>query len=169
MAIGEPPRRDSPVAFHSSGGAGGASTGDFFLQNVDDGAPYDTSSVNAFAPAFLVDGEWRAGLFAASAGVAGVVPTGEHHELTTGTSTTRALTYPHAGVGIRYVQATVGPLFPWYLGLGGKARVAVWEGLELTAAGVYGVPLDVERSGGEPAFSPLPLYAAWGGVGWVFD
>lgn len=169
VALVAPPREQSPLAVHAAVGAGWASTGDFFLQNVGDGAPYDTSSVNAFAPAFLVDGEWRAGLFAASAGVAAVVSTGEHHELTTGESTTRAFTYPHLGVGLSYVQATVGPMFPWYLGVGGKARVAAWKGLEVTAAGVYGVPLEVAREAGEPSFQPLPLYTAWGGVGWVFD
>ncbi|MBM4393489.1 MAG: hypothetical protein FJ090_20385 [Deltaproteobacteria bacterium] len=169
IAIVMPAREQSPLAVHVTLGGGWLSTGDFFLQNVESGAPYDESSVNAFAPVLSADGEWRAGLFAASVGATALLATGEFHSLTTGDTSTNAFVYPHAGVGLTYVQATVGPLFPWYLGVGGKARVAVWEGLEVSAGGVYGVPLDIARSGNDPAFTPQPAYAAWGGAGWVFD
>ncbi len=169
VALVMPARETSPLAVHVALGGGWVSTGDFFLQNVESGAPYDESSVNAFAPVLSADGEWRSGLFAASVGATALIATGEFHSLTTGTDATSAFVYPHAGVGLTYVQATVGPLFPWYMGVGGKARVAVWKGLELTAGGVYGVPLEIARTDSEPSFTPLPAYAAWGGVGWAFD
>ena len=158
-----------PISVHVAAGAGWMSTGDWFLLNVAAGAPYDESTVNAVAPALLADVEYRSGLFAASAGVSGQVSTGEFHELATGADSTRAFVYPHAGVGLPWVQATVGPLFPWYLGLGLKGRVPVTSGLEIVANGVVGVGLPVERGGDEPAFEPLPVVSIWGGAGWRFD
>jgi hypothetical protein len=72
-------------------------------------------------------------------------------------------------VGLKWVQATVGPMFPWYLGLGAKARVAVLGDIEVTGSFTYGLPFTIAREEGEPDFEPEPLYAAWGGLGWRFD
>lgn len=159
----------SPLSVHVSAGAGWMSTGDWFLQNVDNGAPYEESTVNAVAPALAADAQFRTGLFAVSAGLSGQIATGDHHELPTGTDTTRTFLYPHVGVGVPWVQATVGPLFPWYLGVGLKGRVPVTAGLEVVASAVYGVGLTVPRADGEPDFEPLPVISAWGGAGWRFD
>lgn len=167
--VAPPSEKVKPVSVHVAGGVGWMSSGDWFLLNVDAGAPYDTSTVNAVAPALAADVQYRKGLFAASAGVSGQVATGEFHELTTGTSSTRTFVYPHAGVGLPWVQATVGPLFPWYVGVGLKGRVPVTAGLEVVASAVYGVGLAVPRSDGEPDFEPLPVISAWGGAGWRFD
>jgi hypothetical protein len=125
--------------------------------------------VNAVAPALAADAQFRTGLFAVSAGLSGQIATGDHHELPTGTDTTRTFLYPHVGVGVPWVQATVGPLFPWYLGVGLKGRVPVTAGLEVVASAVYGVGLTVPRADGEPDFEPLPVISAWGGAGWRFD
>jgi hypothetical protein len=158
-----------PFAVHVGAGVGWASTGDWFLQNVSAGAPYDKTSVNAVAPAFEADVAYRTGLFAASVGLSAQVATGDFHELPTGNDTTRTFLYPHVGVGLPWVQATIGPMFPWYVGVGAKARVPVTAGLEVVGNAVYGVGMEVARAEGEPAFQPLPAIAAWAGAGWRFD
>lgn len=168
VALVAPTVAHKPLALHAAVGAGWLSTGDFFLLNVAAGAPHTTEAVNAFTPAFAVDGEWTAGLFAASVGVSGQVATGDFHALPTGESEDRSFVYPHVGVGLPWVQATVGPLFPWYLGVGLEARAPVVSGLELTASAVYGAGLTQARAEGEPDFEPLPVFSAWGGVGWAF-
>jgi hypothetical protein len=159
----------SGFAGHAALGGGWVSTGDFFLQNLDGDPPYDESSVNAPTVGVSADAEWYTGAFAVSAGVSMEIATGGYHQLPTGDAVTRAFTYAHVGVGTPWVQATIGPLFPWYLGVGLKGRVAVAGDFELAAAGAYGVPLTIARDNSEPAFEPLPAYTAWGGAGWRFN
>lgn len=159
----------APWAAHAAVGAGWVSTGDFFLQNLDAGAPQSVDTVNAFAPVLAGDVEVRSGWFAASLGAQLAVTTGDHHELPSGDASLRTFVYPHLGVGTPWVQATLGPLFPWYLGVGAKARVPVLNHLEVVASGVYGIGVPLARSGGDPDFEPLPLYSAWGGVDWEFQ
>ena len=149
-------------------GAGWVSDGDFFLLHVEDGAPYDESSVNAGTPAFSVGGEARFGTFAAGVGVDAQIATGEYHSLTTGAEETRAFVYPHVAVGVPWVQATVGYLFPWHVGVGAQAHLGVYKGVEVFASGVYGLGLEQDR-GADPAFQPQPLIGAWGGVAYRFD
>jgi hypothetical protein len=153
-------------------GAGGGwiSTGDFLTLNGGDGAPETAATVNAGAVGVHLAGEYGAGAFAAGVGVDVSASLGEWHSLDTGDTSTRFFVYPHAAVGVKWAQATVGPLFPWYLGVGARGRVPVTKGLELFAAGVYGLGLTREREddpaipGVDPAFEPAPLYQAWGGV-----
>lgn len=149
-------------------GAGWVSDGDFFLQHVDEGAPYDETSVNAVTPALSVGGEARFGLLAAGVGVDAQIATGEFHSLTTGSDETRAFVYPHVALGVPWVQATVGYLFPWHLGVGAQAHLGVYKGVEVFGSAVYGVPLEQDR-GTDPVFQPLPLIGAWGGVAYRFD
>lgn len=145
-------------------GGGWISTGDFLLQNVDDGATSSVATVNAGTPAaslsVAVEGRW----WTAGVGVDGQLTVGEFHSLPTGDTDTSVFLYPHVAAGLPWVQATVGPLFPWYLGVGGHARLPLFKPVELFASGVYGVPLDRPREAGEPTFEPLPLYSAWAGV-----
>jgi len=170
-AVAAPPRpaTASPLSVHVGAGAGWLSTGDFFLQNIDAGAPYTEATVNAATPALAADVQLRSGWFAASAGAALMIATGEHHTLPSGDADVGTFVYPHLGVGLPWVQATVGPLFPWYLGVGAKGRVPVTGDLEVVANVVYGAGVVQPRSADAPDFEPLPLYAAWGGVGWKFD
>lgn len=154
---------------HAAIGGGWVSTGDFFLQNLDGDPPREESTVNAGTVAVAGDAEWYTGAFAVSAGVSIAMAAGGYHQLPTGDSVTRTFTYAHVGIGTPWIQATVGPLFPWYLGVGLKGRLAVAGDFELTANGAYGVPLSIAREGEEPAFEPLPAYTAWGGAGWRFD
>ncbi len=147
-----------------SAGAGWLSSGDFFLQNVSAGAPHLKSTVNAATPALGVGAAWQIGLFEVGAGVDAQVTLGSFHALPTGEGATRAFIYPHAAVGVRYGQATVGLQFPWYLGVGGQATVPLVGPLELYARGVYGIPLTLARGGGEPEFTPTSAVSAWGGL-----
>jgi hypothetical protein len=145
-------------------GGGWVSSGDFLVQNLDDGAAIDRYTVNAGAPAAALSAAYEAKWYSLGVGVDGQLALGEFHSLPTGDARTRLFLYPHVAAGLPWVQATVGPLFPWYLGVGAQARLPLFEPIELFAAGVYGVPLDQAREDDLPTFEPLPLYAAWGGV-----
>lgn len=155
--------RTTRIAGRATLGAGWLSTGDFYLQNLDAGAPRDAATVNAGTPAGSVGVSVDAPWWTVGVGVDAQLTVGEHHSLPTGEARTSTFVYPHVAAGLPWVQATVGPLFPWYVGLGGRARVPVAGPVELFAAVVYGLPLDRPRTDG-PTFEPLPLYSAWGGV-----
>ncbi|MFZ5475657.1 MAG: hypothetical protein ACOZNI_02680 [Myxococcota bacterium] len=146
-------------------GAGGGwiSTGDFLLLNGADGAPESRETVNAGSVGLHLAAEYGMGALALGAGVDAQGALGEWHALPTGDATTRAFVYPHAAVGVRWAQLTVGPMFPWYVGVGGRGRVPVWNGVELFAAGVYGAGLVLDR-GDDPEYRAEPVYNAWGGV-----
>lgn len=146
-------------------GGGWSSSGDWFLTNVSDGAPYTNQTVNAATPVLSVGLGWRSTWFAAGAGADVGIPTGDWHQFPSGETQVRTLAYPHAAVGLPWLQATVGPLFPWYLGIGGRAHIPIVGPLELTGGGIYGIGISRPRDEG-PAFEPLPLYLAWGGVGY---
>jgi len=146
-------------------GAGWLSTGDFLLQNyATEGAPADKFTVNAGTPAASLSVSVASRWWSAGVGVDGQITVGDHHSLPTGSTTTSTFLYPHVAAGLPWAQVTVGPMFPWYLGVGARAHVPVWKPVELFASAVYGVPLDRPRADGEPTFEPLPLYSAWGGV-----
>jgi hypothetical protein len=146
-------------------GAGGGwiSTGDFLQLNGAAGAPETAATVNAGAIGLHVGGEYGAGVFALGAGVDVSATLGEWHTLPSGDADIGAFVYPHLAAGVKWAQLTAGPLFPWYVGLGGRGRVPLMPGVELFAAGVYGVGLKQER-GEDPAFQPDELYNVWGGV-----
>lgn len=154
---------DAGVFGRVAAGAGWASTGDWFLQNVADGAPHDASTVNGAAPAVSGLVGYRRGLFVVGAGLDALLTTGAFHSLPSGDGDLRVWTYPHLAVGIPWVQATVGFQAPWYVGLGGQAEVPVWGPLAVFAKGTVGVPVPISRTEG-PTFEPLPAYDAWGGV-----
>lgn len=147
-----------------SAGAGWLSSGDFFLQNVEAGAPYSAGTVNSFAPAGAAGAAWRRGWLEVGAGIDVQVSVGSFHSLPTGSSATRTFVYPHVAVGIPWVQLTLGPQFPWYFGVGGQAAIPLAGPLELYARGVYGVPVSIAREGGTAEFKPAPAVSAWGGV-----
>jgi hypothetical protein len=145
-------------------GGGWVSTGDFFLQNLDDGAIHDRYTVNAGAPAASVSVGISGRYWSVGAGLDAALTVGDYHSLPTGDVDTNVFLYPHVAAGLPWVQVSAGPLLPWYVGLGGRAHVPLVGPLELFATGLYGVPIDRPRENGQPTFEPLPLYAAWGGV-----
>ncbi|MFN7147372.1 MAG: hypothetical protein ACK4YP_26625 [Myxococcota bacterium] len=152
------------IVGRASLGAGWLSTGDFLLLNLEDGAVADRYTVNAGTPAGNVAVALEGKLWSVGVGLDAQVTLGENHSLPTGNADTNVFLYPHVAAGLPWVQATVGPLFPWYVGVGARARVPIVDPVELFAAGVYGAPVDRPRAAGEPVFEPLPLYTAWGGV-----
>lgn len=145
-------------------GAGWSSTGDWFLQNVDAGAPYTQETVNAATPSIALGAGWRAGWFYAGAGLDLNLPLGEWHALPTGETVSRLFVHPHADVGIPYAQLTVGPEFPWYLGVGLQAEAPIAGPVELYGRGVHGIGLNQPRANGEPTFEPLDAWTAWLGA-----
>lgn len=145
-------------------GGGWVSTGDFLLQNLETGARQDKYTVNAGTPAASVSVALESLLWHVGLGLDGQLTVGQHHSLPTGDTTTSTFLYPHVAAGLPWAQVTVGPMFPWYLGVGGRARIPLFKPIELFAAGVYGVPMDRPRETDEPTFEPLPLYSAWAGV-----
>jgi hypothetical protein len=155
----------SPLAARVAVGGGWVSTGDFFLQNVSDGAPYTSETVNAGSFALSAGGEFKEGLLAAGLAIDAQFALGDWHTLPTGTSTTSTFLYPHLAVGLPWVQATAGVLFPWHVGLGGRAHYPIWRSFEVYAAGTVGLPIEQSRDP-DPAFAPQPIYSAWGGVAW---
>jgi hypothetical protein len=145
-------------------GAGWVSTGDFLLQNLDDGAKPDRYTVNAGTPAASLGLALEAKWWSVGVGIDGQLTVGDFHTLPTGENDTAAFLYPHVAAGLPWAQLTIGPMFPWYMGVGARANVPLFKPVELFASGVYGVPLDRPREAGEPTFEPLPLFSAWGGV-----
>jgi hypothetical protein len=142
-------------------GGGWVSTGDFYLQNAD--APSTYATVNAGAPAFAAGAYWRKDWFEAGVGVDAMVATGAYHSLPTGASTSRAFVYPYAAVGLPWVQLTVGPQLPWYVGVGARAAVPIAGPLGLYGRFVYGVGVPLDRESAE-AFQPQPALSASGGL-----
>ncbi len=145
-------------------GGGWMSTGDFYLQNLDDGAVRDKYTVNAGTPAASLAASLETKWWSVGLGVDGQLTVGEFHSLPTGDTDTSVFLYPHVAAGLPWLQMTVGPYFPWYVGVGGRARVPIVKPIEAFVAGVYGVPVDRPRDEGDPTFEPLPLYSAWAGV-----
>ncbi|MEL6346853.1 MAG: hypothetical protein AAFV53_27315, partial [Myxococcota bacterium] len=144
-------------------GAGWMYDGDYFLQNQDSGAPREVSTVNVASPLVTGAVTWGSGLIEAGAGVDVQLPLGEYSVLPSGEAVVRLRTHPHAQVGLPWLKLTAGFMFPWHVGVGGRAQVVVNPtlGLELTGAFVQGigVPLD----GG--SFTPDQMRTGWVAVG----
>lgn len=151
------------LSAHIEIGGGWVSTGDWLLLNGADGAPETAATVNAGAPTLGADLAWRRGLFVGGVGVDAAYTVGDWHALPTGDSRTRAILYPHASVGVPWLQVSAGPLLPWHLGLGARAAAPIAGPLELFVSGLWGLGVEQDR-GDDPAFAPHPLYAAWGGA-----
>lgn len=155
----------SPAAARVAVGGGWVSSGDFFLLNVDAGAPYASDTVNAGSFAVSAGGELREGLLVAGLAIDAQFALGDWHTLPTGTGTTSTFLYPHLALGLPWLQATAGVMFPWHVGLGGRAHYPLWKTFELYAAGTVGLPVEQARDP-DPAFTPQPIYSAWGGIAW---
>jgi len=149
-------------------GGGWASTGDWLLQNIEGGAPVSRSTVNAFSPAFSLDVEGRPlSWLSLGLGTDLQVPVGDWHSLPIGDSSIRLLAYPYFAAGVPFLQATVGPMLPWHLGVGAKTHLPVTKGFEISGSALYGIGIPRPREGTED-FEPLPLWSAWAGVSYSF-
>jgi hypothetical protein len=167
VAVVAPPRAsEDGLKVGVALGAGWLSTGEFYTERAGQ-APHDRATVNAFAPAFSGSARWQRGVLAVGAGVDGQLATGEYHTITTGAQELSTFVYPHAEVGTKWAQATVGYLFPWYLGAGVRGDVPVWRSLHVVGAWTAGIPLTQSRDTG-PDYEPEPWFGAWAGAGWTF-
>ncbi len=141
----------------------GVYDGDYLLQNVDQGATEDVSTVNAGAPVVGVGGEVPLGPVAAGAGVDLLFPLGDFHSLPSGDRTLRLRAHPYAAVGAGPVRATVGWWTPWHLGVGLRGALPLTGPLSLAGAYVHGLGLTRARDTG-PDFTPAASRVGWLGV-----
>jgi hypothetical protein len=159
------------LVFSASAGAGWSSCGDWLLLNYSEDSlenannpPIETSTVNAATPVFSLGAAWRPiRLFSAGAGVDAMLPVGPYHTLPVGEGEQRAFFYPHLAVGIPYVHATLGPLFPWHLGVGLKANIPLIGPLGVQASGLYGAGATLTLDDGS-SLKTLPIWSAWAGL-----
>lgn len=144
-------------------GAGWASSGDWYLQHVEEGAPSQKSTVNTVAPAGSAMVGHRYKMLVLGVGGDAVITPGAWHSLPTGDTNMGLWPSAWAAVGIPWLQATAGFQAPWSVGVGLQAEVPLAGPFGLFGRGVYGAGLTRERDDG-PAFEPLPTYTAWGGI-----
>lgn len=155
-------------------GLGWANNDDWLLQHLGEpgesgGAPVDVSTVNALTADLGIGGEFRPlPMLAVGAGIDLLIPAGDWHTLPIGSvdgsnREQRLLAYPHAAVGLPWLQATAGPLLPWHAGFGLQAQAPIFGPVGLRAAALYGLPVDRPREDGS-AFAPAPWWSAGGGL-----
>ncbi|MCB9763320.1 MAG: hypothetical protein H6739_26375 [Alphaproteobacteria bacterium] len=158
---------DEPwLNLHARVGGGWVYDGNWFLAQPG-AAPYERSTVNAGAPVLGVALSARRGMLAGAAGVDLLLPLGAWHAVPSGDGEVRLRTHPYVAVGVPWVQATGGFLFPWHPTVGLRATVPVGRIIEISGAALYGVPVALDR-GEEPAFEADRTLAAWLSVGTRF-
>ncbi len=159
---------DGPGVELSAGAlAGWLSSGDFYVQ--DPTTPNTRATVNAASLGGWATAEARLSLLRVGAGIDVIVPLGEHHLALTGDEgRLRVRPIPHVAVGLPWVQATAGYLFPYHPAVGGRARAPLPGPLELRALGWLGLPTTRDRGDGSEAWVGLPVYTLAGGVGATF-
>ena len=166
----EAPEASSPAQLHLAVGGGWMYDGGWYVENYYDGAPAELSTVNAFTPVVHAGFDLNpVGPLTLGAGADLQLPVGAYHTLPSAESTVRPRVHPHAALGIRQAQLTVGYLFPWQLALGARARLPLGERFELTGAAVYGKGLSFEQEGNpEGDFQAQDTLTAWLAVGGRF-
>lgn len=148
-------------------GGGWFSSGDFYLQDPAN-VERSKASVNAGALDVAIDVSAQIGLFRASViGDLGV-PFGADHIALTGSGSMRVRPDVSLGLGVTWVQVTGGFLFPYHPSVGARATIPVFKGLEIVGAFRAGLPVTLQRGGGDEAWTGLPVYQAWAGIGYRF-
>ena len=151
-------------------GGGWMYDGGWYVDNYFEGAPSEKSTVNAATPMLTAGFELRPHrLVSVGAGADLAIPTGPYSTLPSGDQTLRARAHPHVAVGLPWVQATAGYLFPWHMALGARAHLPLGERLELTAAGTYGLGLSFDQDGNPEGFEAQDAVQAWIGFGGRFS
>jgi len=159
------PVREFQVAAHVGGGW--MNSGDFFLQDPAN-VPQERSSVNAGTVDVALDISAQIGPFRASIiGDIGV-PLGRYHVARTGGGSTRVRPDLSLGLGVTWFQVTGGFLFPYHPSVGARATIPVYKGLEIAATFRAGLPVTLPRANGDEAWTGLPTYQAWAGIGYRF-
>jgi hypothetical protein len=150
-------------------GLGWATDDDWLLQHLEAGAPAEVGTVNALTADLGFGGEFRpVPMLAVGAGLDLLIPAGDWHTLPIGAADgsnreQRMLAYPHAALGLPWLQATAGPLLPWHVGFGLQAQAPIFGPVGLRASALYGMPVDRPREDGS-AFAPAPWWSAGGGL-----
>lgn len=160
------PMDDPRLQVSGAVGGGWLYDGEFLIQNYDEGAEISSATVNAATPIVSLDLEYRpVSKLSLTVGGDLALPLGEHQYLPVGDQKLRLRPYFYGGIGHPYLQVTVGPMLPWRIGVGARAHVPLKRHLELEAAYVYGVGLEIPRDlGGE--FEATDAQLGWLGVEW---
>lgn len=166
MAPEREPRDEGGWTVAVSAGGGWLSSGDFYLQDPAV-VPQTVGSVNAGSVAVGASFGRDLGPLRASVGADVLTTLGEHHVARYGADDTRFRPYPYVGFGHRYAVVTAGWAFPHHPTFGLRASVPLVGSAELQGGGWYGLGLEQQRADGT-TWDALPIYAAWGGVGWRF-
>lgn len=146
-------------------GGGWVYDGDYLLQNHREGAPEETSTVNAGAPVVHLSGQVPLGStpLKAGAGLDLMVPLGEFHSLPSGSQQLRLRAYPHLAVGAGPAALTVGWWTPWHLGVGVQGAVPIATNWSVTGAFTQGIGLARPRDDGSE-FAPATARMGWLGL-----
>ena len=156
-----PEAPDEKLAIRVGAGAGWMYDGGWYVENYFDGAPSEKATVNAVTPVVHAGLELPVGPAAVGAGLDLAIPQGEYATLPIGESELRVRAHPHVAVGIPYVQATAGYMFPWHAAFGLRAHAPIGDTLEVSAAGVYGAGLSFEQEGNPEGFEAQDSVQAW--------
>lgn len=147
---------------------GGLSTGwftsaDFYLQDPAS-APATYRTVNAISLGAYASGELVVGPAHLGVGVDLLAPIGRSHVALTGNGSTRIRAVPHVAVGVSWLQATAGFLFPYHPAIGGRARAPLGGPLEAHLSAWWGPPLTRVRSDGS-IWDGSAVVSIAGGIG----
>ncbi|MCK6523034.1 hypothetical protein L6R49_16525 [Myxococcota bacterium] len=145
-------------------GGGWVYDGEYFLQNVDDGAPYTRATVNHGAAFASVGARTGSRWWSAAAGVDLALPFGDYTTLETGDREVRLRAQPYVAAGLPWVQASVGWFTPYHISFGLRGRVPLTDNLALTGGAVTARGFALARDDGAPDFQAAPAGAAWVGV-----
>lgn len=147
-------------------GGGWLSSGDFYAQ-APDVAPHARATVNTAALQGGVAAGLQLGVFRSELGLDALFTPGEHHVALSGDGGFRLRPTPYAAVGVTWLMATGGFLWPYHPVVGAKAALPLPAGLEVRADFRAGIPLSLTRADGT-AYTTLPLYTLSGSIAYRF-
>lgn len=161
----EPERHDTdphvlPVDVRTWVGVAWLHDESWYRLNLDRGAPDAFSTTNAAAPALGIAATYPVRMgWVAGGGVDLAAPTGEWHRLPVAGDDVRLRAHPYVSVGPTALQATVGLMFPWHVGVGARFCLPLLYGTELTGGVIQGAGTFRERTDtdGYPS-NPRALY-----------
>ena len=145
-------------------GGGWVYDGEYFLQNVDDGAPYTQATVNHGAAFASVGARTASRWWSASAGVDLALPFGDYTTVQSGDRELRLRAQPYVAAGLPWVQASVGWFTPYHISFGLRGRVPLTDNLALSGGALTARGFALARDDGAPDFEAAPAGAAWVGV-----
>lgn len=159
------PRGTGGVSFEAHTGlhSGWFSSADFYLQ-APATHPATFGTVNAIQVGGYATGEVVVGRAHIGVGLDILAPLGDAHVALSGETRTRVRFVPHVAVGLPWLQATAGFLFPYHPAVGGRLRAPLGDTLELQAAGWWGPPTSRVRSDGT-VWDGSAVLSVTGGIG----